>query len=315
MRNFKGALADLDKVVRSGRRPALALLSRAKLHHVMGRLDLSIADYRAAIALQPKRAVTVFGLAFVWRDHGRLDKAFETLNRALLIHPRYCEAYTVRAAIRQFRGDLAGALVDADKAVALDPDYLYAYTRRGQVLLAQGNKKSAEADFDMAVTLKPKHAWRWGARAAFLHYASGQYQKARADLRQALKLATRKSQSEQHVFRALLIAATLRAGRTTRARILLREAVPSHLDTMEWAGIRFLKGELTAAALTQMIQGTLYWLDYLRFLQGLKAELDGDHVAARTAYSAVMTRYRWSTLWYAIASHHQRWMDTLIHME
>ena len=309
MRNYQGALTDLNKVVQSGRRRDLALHARARLHHEMGKAELAIRDYRALIAMQPKRVGAYFNLALAWRDHERLDKAFEALNQALVIHPQFCKALTVRAAIRQFRGDLTGAIVDAERAVALEPDYLYAYTRRGQVLLARGKKKAALADFDKAVALKPKHAWRWGARAVFFHYPLGQYQKGKADLRQALKLATHKKQKKQHQFRTLLIALTLHASQPARAQALLRAAVPTHPHSLEWAGIRFLRGEITVSAWAKLAQGTPYWLDYGHFLQGLRTELRGDRAAARTAYLAAVTRYHWSNLWYGIAAHYLRMLQ------
>jgi tetratricopeptide (TPR) repeat protein len=77
-----GRLAPPDSVL------ALALYMRAGSWADFGDLDLAIADYSAALAINPMFEPALAERGAVWAEKGDFDRAIADYNAALCINPR-----------------------------------------------------------------------------------------------------------------------------------------------------------------------------------------------------------------------------------
>ena len=125
--------------------------------------DVAIAACGRAIASGKFKgkslAVIYVNRGAEWKDKNQTDKALADYAAALKLDPGQPAIYNNRANILGDRGDTDRALADYNTAIKLDPAYTAAYTNRG---LLYEEKKSdyakARADFEAALKLPPKHS-------------------------------------------------------------------------------------------------------------------------------------------------------------
>ncbi|WP_170937202.1 MULTISPECIES: tetratricopeptide repeat protein [Rhodomicrobium] len=86
---------------------------------------------------------------------GEYDKAVADFNAALAINPQYPQAYANRALIRVRGKQLQQAIADYDQAISLDPKYAAAYVGRGNVYRMMNNHPMAIADLSRAIEIQP----------------------------------------------------------------------------------------------------------------------------------------------------------------
>ncbi|MFI7445382.1 tetratricopeptide repeat protein [Nonomuraea indica] len=195
--------------------------NRARLLAVLGRVKEALADYGAAIALDP-------GFPDYYLDRGNLlaglgcqDEALADYESAMRAGPPLPEAHYNRAELRIARGDLDGALADLGRVIDLDPSCLDAYINRagllaglerdeeawrdvtaglalapgnphllavlGQLETAAGRLAEARRALDRAVEAAPWLAAAWGNRGV-LRFEAGDPEGAVEDLSQAIGL-------------------------------------------------------------------------------------------------------------------------------
>lgn len=195
--------------------------NRARLLAVLGRVKEALADYGAAIALDP-------GFPDYYLDRGNLlarlgchDEALADYESAMRAGPPLPEAHYNRAELRIARGDLDGALADLGRVIDLDPSCLDAYINRagllaglerdeeawhdvrtglalapgnphllavlGQLETAAGRLAEARRALDRAVEAAPWLAAAWGNRGV-LRFEAGDLEGAVEDLSQAIGL-------------------------------------------------------------------------------------------------------------------------------
>lgn len=175
-RDLDGAIADGTLAVRIlGPTRALAwtgclvdaYLARAASRQTEGRVGEAVADFDAAIALDPKRAAAYAGRAVARCDGGDLDDAIADIAEASRLDPRavhdprFATVYRDRAFQRQTRGDLDGAVADLDEAVlrdaklGVDPRFAKLYAARASSRHGRGNVTGAANDIGQALRIDP----------------------------------------------------------------------------------------------------------------------------------------------------------------
>ena len=74
----------------------MPLNNRAGAWWDKGDFDRAIADYSAAVRLDPNNAVALTNRGVVWRDKGNIDRAIADYNEAIRVDPKYATAFIYR---------------------------------------------------------------------------------------------------------------------------------------------------------------------------------------------------------------------------
>ena len=96
------------------------------------------------------------------------DKAVADYDAALRLDPKNVNTLFRRGEVRFYQRDFDKALTDYNEAIRLDPNIAPAFTRRGWVRAVQQQYDQALADFNEAVRLNPEEAWAYNSRAGLL---------------------------------------------------------------------------------------------------------------------------------------------------
>lgn len=110
--DLPGALADTDKVLRSGSATATAWTVRGGCHAAQGNHRRAVQDYAEAVALDPFDAAPFAGRAACWEALGQKARAVDDFITAAKLAPQDLEVRLARAAFRGRLGDTAGAAQD-----------------------------------------------------------------------------------------------------------------------------------------------------------------------------------------------------------
>lgn len=196
--NFKGALSDYDFLVDHARVwwRFGATHNRGNVRSTLGDRAGAIADYTAAIALEPSSAYSYAARATEREEMGLNELAMNDHNSAISIDPRVdsfykkrgylsgrlgdyeaakrdfstvlslnptSDAYVDRGFAREISGDIAGAIDDYTKATLLFPVQFKAYSYRGWAK-RKNDLKSALADLDKGILMDPAFPWHYLAR-------------------------------------------------------------------------------------------------------------------------------------------------------
>ncbi len=112
--------------------------------------DRALADYDAALNIQPDAAAVLTNRAWIYMSRSRYDVALEDLNKAIAL---LAPALAARA--RYYRGftffkqkDYPAAMSDLNEAVKVEPNGPDPYLTRGEVEQAQQQYDAALRDFD-----------------------------------------------------------------------------------------------------------------------------------------------------------------------
>ena len=185
--DYDKALADYDAAIRLDPKYAVAYANRGAAYKEKGDLDRAIADYDAAIRLDPKLAVAYNNRGFAYDKKGDLDRVIADYDAAIRLDPKYAVAYANRGAAYEEKGDLDRAIADYDAAIRLDPKLAVAYHNRGFVWHRKQDYDKALADYDAAIRLDPKHPMPYANRGA-AYDDKGDLDRAIADYEEAIRL-------------------------------------------------------------------------------------------------------------------------------
>jgi tetratricopeptide (TPR) repeat protein len=89
------------------------------------------------------------------RGDGRDDEAIAEFTAAIEINPKYSEAYLRRANVYSWNKQYDLAIADYSKAIEFDPNYVLAYENRGGAYYAMEQYDLALADYSKVVELNP----------------------------------------------------------------------------------------------------------------------------------------------------------------
>jgi tetratricopeptide (TPR) repeat protein len=138
--------------------------NRGVAHSAAGRHEPAIADYSAAVRLDPANADAYFNRGVA---HGQLGKTAEALNDlgdAIRLNPADPKGYLFRGTLFLNERELERAHADFTRALELDPKCAEAYTNRGHVACLKRDYDAALRDLDEAVRIDPKSALAYNHR-------------------------------------------------------------------------------------------------------------------------------------------------------
>lgn len=145
-----------------------ALINRANKRAVKGDLAGAIADFDAAIDINPAKATAFYNRGYLQNLAGNYQLAIEDCNQAIALLPEYDEAFYQRGLAQYELGDLNGALVDLSEALRLNPFSIKAYYKRAACYAKLENIEGAVADYTQAILHVPKDSNAYLQRGRFL---------------------------------------------------------------------------------------------------------------------------------------------------
>lgn len=175
---------------------------RATVLHRLGRAEEALAGYARAIELEPAHAGALNNRAALLRELGRYEEALQAIDRALAVQPGHAEALSNRATTLHSLGRLDEALASVDQALAIKPDHAQAWSNRASMLLDLGRLDEGLADAEAALRLAPGNADALNNRAALLH-GLGRLEDALAGFDDAVAVAPRHAHA--HAGRAAVL--------------------------------------------------------------------------------------------------------------
>lgn len=140
--NVHLAKGDID----SDRRATL-LAARGRVHHRLG-IDVgALADYSAALALNPDNSYALYNRGLVYQRTGDPWSAIKDFSVSLELRPDNDEAYLNRGIAYLDIADFPNAIEDFSTLESRVPDHPYALANRGIAHAWQNNRELAERDF------------------------------------------------------------------------------------------------------------------------------------------------------------------------
>ena len=184
------AIADYSAAIRLNPRYEEALFNRGTTWLGKGDHDKAIADFNRAIRLNPKDEMAFGNRGVAWHDKGQDDKAIADYNEAIRLNPHNAVAFNDLGVIGVDRGQYDKAIADYNEALRLDPKYAVALNNRGIAWKKKGEFDKAIADFNKAIRLRPRLAPAFANRGQ-LRFIMGRFAQAESDLAQARHLGYR----------------------------------------------------------------------------------------------------------------------------
>jgi tetratricopeptide (TPR) repeat protein len=185
-------------------------LERPETARERGRNDSAIADYSAAIRLDPKLEKAWRRRGEIWFERREFDLAIADFTAAIAIDPRSVKAIYRRGLSRSEKKEFEKSIADFTEVIRLEPKHSEAYKHRGYAWERIQNDDQAIEDYTTTIGLPPSEfslGIRFGARNepqphtdisskryAFLYGRRGallekrlEYEKASADYADSLR--------------------------------------------------------------------------------------------------------------------------------
>ena len=182
----KGALADINRAIRSDPRMAIAYFARGDIKRSGGDAKGAVDDFTMGIKLDPKFTPAYIGRGDARRNIGDTDGAITDFNKAIKLDAKNVSAYIGLGMARTQKG-IGGAINDFNKAIKLDQKASEAYFGRGWARAGKGDTKGAISDFTRAIKLNPRHGMAYQLRGE-AYRANSETDKAIADFTKAIKI-------------------------------------------------------------------------------------------------------------------------------
>jgi tetratricopeptide (TPR) repeat protein len=155
-KDYKGALADLNKAIELDPKFAPAYNDRSIVEHKLGYEDDSLADCSRAIEIKPNFAGAYNNRGIVEMDSNPDYKsAITNFNMAIELAPLSPNAYINRAWVKRRLNDYEGALQDLNKAIEVAPGQASAYAFRGRLQNDMQQFRAALESFRKAAEINP----------------------------------------------------------------------------------------------------------------------------------------------------------------
>jgi len=157
-KEYAKALADFNAAVRIDPKDIVSLYYGAIAYHYSGQYDSAIREYGRALALNDKNPVFYDGRGrsfYYKKDYAR---AIQDFTKAIEFNPKYPRTYSSRGLAWSEIKEFDRAIADFNKAISLDPNLAGAYTDRGNFYLRTGDRARARTDFKRGCALKDADA-------------------------------------------------------------------------------------------------------------------------------------------------------------
>ncbi len=220
------ALAAYDRFLEARRDSPSAFGNRGDLRKDLGDTEGAIADYSAALQVNPKYKWARLNRGYLlYKELGRVEEALADMEAVLRENPREFHAYMNRAAIYEYLRRFDEAEADYTWAEELEPENPVIHYRKGVFYLTQLRFPEAEAAFTrgLELTYGEPGGLRLYHRRGLARFAMEAYAQAAEDFRASL--AHRRS---GRIYPALMLALTeFRRDDPGAAEAILTDALTS----------------------------------------------------------------------------------------
>lgn len=155
LRDFHGAVADLDRAIALNAKLDDAWFWRGMARGRMGQIAGGIADLTVFIDRNPRSslAFTKRGVRHLWQ--GEREAAESDLRKAIELDPLNAEAHDDLGVVLAQRGDLPEAIEHFSATIRYDPNYQKAYHNLATVYFLTEQMEPALRMVDMSLSLSP----------------------------------------------------------------------------------------------------------------------------------------------------------------
>lgn len=183
---YDQAIADFDAAI--GVDPDLPqpLHYRGLSYAAKGDLDRAIADFTKVIALEPGFAPAWFRRGLAYYGKNDFDHAIADFDQSIARDPADGLSYHYRGLSHSKRNEPGPAIADFNEVIKRDARDALAYYNRGNAYMARSDRAHALADYDHAVALDPRDTRFLDARGD-LRRANGDLEGALTDLNVVLQ--------------------------------------------------------------------------------------------------------------------------------
>ncbi|KOT49970.1 hypothetical protein ADK43_34945 [Streptomyces rimosus subsp. rimosus] len=187
----EGVISALNRLLIGGRLTsedrALAHSLRGRGHRRSGNLEASLADFTAAVRLNPQLTRAFEGRGITNQSLSRYEDAITDYTCAIELRPDDAWPHARRGDAFRLLMRYEEALADLTRAVELDPDYAWAHAQLGDTCRLMGRHEEALTACSRAINLAPKLTWVHAVRGD-VHRQMGRYDEALADHTRALDI-------------------------------------------------------------------------------------------------------------------------------
>jgi PQQ-dependent catabolism-associated CXXCW motif protein len=169
---------------------AIVYANRGSAYLAKGELAKALADYDAAVNLNPKDWETYANRGRAYVENGEIDRALGDFNVAIGLNPLHWKGYLGRGRVYFYKGDYNRALAEYDEAIRLDSSSSDAYADRAALHVRRGDFEIAITDAKQAISLDPK----WPDPHAILAYTfakMGDFGRAQSEIDEAFRLGSK----------------------------------------------------------------------------------------------------------------------------
>ncbi len=160
---------------------------RGNTHLEQNRLDQAIAEYTAALKLDPEWGWAYYKRAEAYRKKDDIDRCLADCDEAIRHDPTLALAFKERGNAHFDRARFDDALTDYDRALQLDPSLMIVHFNRGLVYFQKHEYAFAVGEFSRAIDMNPEYAPAWGYRS-LAHLKMGALEEAKEDCAAAKRL-------------------------------------------------------------------------------------------------------------------------------
>ncbi|OEJ55380.1 hypothetical protein BGK72_02160 [Streptomyces agglomeratus] len=185
--HYDQAIADFTAALEIDPTLAWALASRGQAHLQADRYDQAVTDFTAALEIDPTDAWALASRGQAHRQTGHYDQAVADLTAALEIDPTLAWALSPRGEAHRQAGHYDQAVTDFTAALNIDPTLAWALVPRGEAHQQVGHYDQAIADFTAAHEIDRTYAWALASRGE-AHLQADRYDQAVGDLTAALEI-------------------------------------------------------------------------------------------------------------------------------
>ncbi len=197
--DYRGALAEYDRVIQLQPNNAIAYNYRGVLKVKIQDFEGGMADYNHAIQLDAN-----YGEAYSNRGSLKANKlqdlsgAMADYDLAIELSPKYATAYSNRGKLKVKNRDIEGGLADYNLAIQHDPTEATYYSYRAFLKILSSDRQGALADFNRSIELNPSNASVYAKRGDHRYFSRKDRTGGIADLEQAAKLYQQQGNTEQY---------------------------------------------------------------------------------------------------------------------
>jgi tetratricopeptide (TPR) repeat protein len=166
--------------------------TRGARRHNEARYDVAIADYSAALRMEPKMASAMLNRGWAYFLKEDYETAKADFDAALKVDPELVSAYAGRGTSDREMGNYKAAIKDLTEALRRDATDADTYERRAKCYVLMGQHEKALKDRNQAVSLAHEHIDYLNGRGQTLR-ALKRFTEAQKDFEKAISLNPQRS--------------------------------------------------------------------------------------------------------------------------